>query len=223
MSQSNVNVSLERHLASALEPLLPLISDEELSSQLAQHLQRKDFIPYSLLHSISRWSRSPAGSNALKSSSPPLDPNTYSIIALLAGTTSSPERNFGPYSPPEEPEKIALQKKQERKAITAIINGLLSVIGAGAAAWLGSDKTNWRQEWRVLFALSVAVIVAFSEIVLYIIWQSRSSSSSGTRKVRRKYLRAKKEDGENPSAGSADDEMPEGLRLRVNANSKNST
>lgn len=39
------------------------------------------------------------------------------------------------------------QKKMERKAITTIINGVLSVIGSGAAAWLGSEKTFWKQEW----------------------------------------------------------------------------
>ncbi|KAE9399869.1 hypothetical protein BT96DRAFT_1100608 [Gymnopus androsaceus JB14] len=216
MSESNVNVSLEPHLISALEPLLQ-ICDPPLSNQLAQHLTQP-IIPYSVLQSVSRWSRSPAGSSALRACSPPLDPNSYSMIALLAGTTTSPERKFGSYVPPQEPDQIMNQQKRERKAITTIINGVLSVIGSGAAAWLGSERTSWKQEWRVLFAFFVAVIVAVSETVLYIIWQSRSSSSS-SQPVRRKYIRAKKQDGDphSISATAKEEDYPDGLRLRIQA------
>ncbi|KAJ3893331.1 hypothetical protein GG344DRAFT_15405, partial [Lentinula edodes] len=192
----SVNVSLETHLVSALEPLL-FITDASLSTRLAQHLSDPmGIIPYDILLSVSRWSRSATGSSALRACSPPLDPNSYTMIALLAGTTTSPERKFGPYQPPQEPERLVAQEKRERKAITTIINGVLSIIGSGAAAWIGSERTNWRQEWRVLFALFVAVIVAISETALYIIWQSRSSSHPTTAKTR-KYIRAKKEDKEN--------------------------
>ncbi|KAF5352889.1 hypothetical protein D9757_012092 [Collybiopsis confluens] len=220
MSQSNVNVSLERHLRHSLEPVIALIDDRALSSQVAQHLQTES-IPYSVLHAVSRWSRSPAGSSALGSCSPPLDPNAYSIIALLAGTTSSPEGKFGQYIPPDEPEKIALAKKNERKAITAIVNGVLSVFGSGAAAWIGSERTNWKQEWRVLFALSVGTVVAFSEVVLYILWQSRSSTQPRAR--RPKYIRVTKDDSdEQPRQLDSNDEAPaSGLRLRIQANSNN--
>jgi len=140
------------------------------------------------------------------------------MIALLAGTTTSPERKFGSYVPPQEPDQIMNQQKRERKAITTIINGVLSVIGSGAAAWLGSERTSWKQEWRVLFAFFVAVIVAVSETVLYIIWQSRSSSSS-SQPVRRKYIRAKKQDGDphSTSATAKEEDYPDGLRLRIQA------
>ncbi|KAF5337509.1 hypothetical protein D9757_014715 [Collybiopsis confluens] len=202
MSQSNVNVSLERHLRHSLEPVIALIDDRALSSQVAQHLQTES-IPYSVLHAVSRWSRSPAGST------------------LLAGTTSSPEGKFGQYIPPDEPEKIALAKKNERKAITAIVNGVLSVFGSGAAAWIGSERTNWKQEWRVLFALSVGTVVAFSEVVLYILWQSRSSTQPRAR--RPKYIRVTKDDSdEQPRQLDSNDEAPaSGLRLRIQANSNN--
>ncbi|KAJ3732030.1 hypothetical protein DFJ43DRAFT_328202 [Lentinula guzmanii] len=212
----NVNVSLENHLISLLEPLIP-ITDSALSTQLAQYLSEpKDIIPYDILLSVSRWSRSPAGSNVLRACSPPIDAHSYSMIALLAGTTTSPERKFGPYQPPQEPEQLGAQKKRERKAITTMINGVLSVIGSGAAAWIGSERTNWRQEWRVLFALFVAFVVAISETVLYILWQSRSSSSNKVRK----YISVKKEDSETPSLPNSDTTEVEkthhdGLRLRI--------
>ncbi|KAJ4498922.1 hypothetical protein C8R41DRAFT_755987 [Lentinula lateritia] len=216
-SEHSVNVSLETHLVSALEPLL-FITDASLSIRLAQHLSDpRGIIPYDILLSVSRWSRSATGSSALRACSPPLDPNSYTMIALLAGTTTSPERKFGPYQPPQEPERLVAQEKRERKAITTIINGVLSIIGSGAAAWIGSERTNWRQEWRVLFALFVAVVVAISETALYIIWQSRSSSHLTTAKTR-KHIRAKKEDNENPSLPNhspTNEDDRGGLRLRI--------
>lgn len=71
---------------------------------------------------------------------------------------------------------------------------------------------------RVLFAFFVAVIVAVSETALYIIWQSRSSSSS-SQPVRRKYIRAKKQDGDphSTSATAKEEDYPDGLRLRIQA------
>ncbi|KAJ3720948.1 hypothetical protein C8R42DRAFT_581609 [Lentinula raphanica] len=220
---SNVNISLETHLISALKPLLPIL-DPALSTQLSQYLSKPtDIIPYDLLLSVSRWSRSPEGSRVLRASS--LDPKTYSMIALLAGTTTSPERKFGPYQPPQEPEQAAAQKNRERKAITTIINGVLSVIGSGAAAWIGSERTSWRQEWRVLFAFFVAAIVAISETVLYILWQSRSYSSPSEANKIRRYIRAKKVDNEadspTPRAETTDnrDVQQDGLRLRLQTRS----
>ncbi|KAJ4473681.1 hypothetical protein J3R30DRAFT_3338336 [Lentinula aciculospora] len=216
----NVNVSLETHLILALEPLLP-ITDTALSTQLAQYLSGPEgIIPYNILLSVSRWSRSPAGSSALRACSLPLDPNSYLMISLLAGTTTSPDRKFGLYEP-QEPEQLAAQTKRERKAITTIINGVFSVIGSGAAAWIGSERTNWRQEWRILFALFVAVVVAISETVLYIIWQSRSSSAKTTKM--RRLIRAKKEDKENSdhlNTNTTNEEAHHnGLRLRVQTKS----
>ncbi|KAF9074917.1 hypothetical protein BDP27DRAFT_1415831 [Rhodocollybia butyracea] len=212
---SNVNISLEDHLVSALEPLVPII-DVNISKTLVQSLSEQ-IIPYTLLQSVSRWSRSPEGSSALRSHS--LDPNAYSMISLLAGTTTSPERKFGPYVAPLEPEQLVAEGKRERKAITTIINGVLSVIGSGAAAWIMSEQTHWKREWRMLFALFVAVIVAVAETVLYIIWQSRSSSSSlapRPPKSRRKRIQVKKEDVEELITSSADGKtLPEGLRLRT--------
>ena len=74
-------------------------------------------------------------------------PHDYSMVSLLAGTTSSPEGKFGTYIPPKEPEQIEAERANERKSITALLNALLSIGGVGFAAWWAADKTGWRNEW----------------------------------------------------------------------------
>ncbi|KAJ8469817.1 hypothetical protein ONZ45_g16762 [Pleurotus djamor] len=98
------------------------------------------------------------------------------MISLLAGTTTSPDKKFPAYTPPEDPLLGALRQKRERKAITTVINGVVSVLGTGIGVWWISDKTGFKDEWRVLLAFSAAIIVALSEVILFIIWQSKSSA-----------------------------------------------
>ena len=76
-----------------------------------------------------------------------MKPHDYSMISLLAGTTSSPEGKFGTYVPPKEPEQIAAERVYERKSITALINALLSIGSVAFAAWWAADKAGWRNEW----------------------------------------------------------------------------
>lgn len=151
-----LNVSLEPHLIQALIPLLPLLPSS-LATELSPYLSTETLnkksspttstIPYNLLHSISHWSRTSPGISTLHSASPPLEVHDYSMIALLAGTTTSPERKFASYVPPKEPEDVEKERARERKAITTLVNGLLSVGGSGAAAWWASASTGWRDEW----------------------------------------------------------------------------
>ncbi|KAF5355328.1 hypothetical protein D9758_006038 [Tetrapyrgos nigripes] len=143
----SLNVSLESHLRDALKPVLPIL-DAQLQRRLAQFVDHSSSrtIPYSLLFDISKWTRSDQGLTALRASS--LNPNDYTMVVLLAGTTTSPERKFGNYVPPKDEDVLAQERKRERKAITTIINGVFSVGGSGAAAWIGSASTGWKYEWK---------------------------------------------------------------------------
>lgn len=200
---SDLNISVEQHLVDLLVPLLACLPPET-ARQLDACL-KSSTIPYSLLQSVSQWTRSDAGIDTLKSRS--LSPADYSMIPLLAGATTSPERTFPAYVPPKDPEQIAAESARERKSITAIVNGLLSIIGSGAAAWWASGSAGWRDEWasalfypnsshllhqRTLFALFVALLVTVSETVLYLLWQSASSSTKATKRGSAKH---KKPDG----------------------------
>ncbi|KAJ7050513.1 hypothetical protein C8F01DRAFT_1178618 [Mycena amicta] len=178
-----LNVSLDTHQIVTLAELYPLLAPE-LAVELAPYIQHPPppTIPYSLLLSISQWSRSPGGVSSLRAAC--LDPQSYTMIPLLAGTTTSPERKFPPYIPPNTPEDLAATQKAERKAITSLVNALLSIFGSGFAAWWAADKTGWKYEWRVLFALGVAAVVAISEAVLYLIWESRRTEKPTARKLK---------------------------------------
>ncbi|KAH9830642.1 uncharacterized protein C8Q71DRAFT_361893 [Rhodofomes roseus] len=129
---------------------------------------------YSLLSSISAWARSPDGAKSLASYNPPLRPADYSMIALLAGTRTSPERKFPAYATRKEG---ADERKtySDRRAVTNVFNALLSIGGAGAATWWAAGRLDWKDEWKALLSLAVALIVAASEVVLYLIWDSRRS------------------------------------------------
>jgi len=222
MSAPELNISLEPHLIDVLAPLPPLLP-AELAMKLTPFLKdpTPPTIPYKILQIVSQWSRSAAGSAALRSHSLHLDQNAYSMVALLAGTTTSPERKFPQHTPPKDPAELEKQKKDEKKAITTLLNALLSIGGCGFAAWWAAEKTGWKIEWRVLFALFVAIVVAISEGVLYIIWQSRRSGAKALR-TRRKLVRAnhKKDDGDadldacEPDVGNVK-VQPDGLRQRT--------
>ena len=145
-----LNISLEPHLQETLSHIAVLLP-KPLSDQLEPYLnhvqipsQTTPTIPYSLLQSISQWSRTLPGLATLKSHEPPLSPHDYSMIALLAGTITSPERKFPAYIPPDS---HADQKREykDRKTVAAILNALLSIIGSGAATWWAA--AGWRPEW----------------------------------------------------------------------------
>ena len=147
-----LNISLGPHLQETLGHVSILLP-EPLSDQLQPYLNVqnslqtvKPTIPYSLLQSISRWSRTAPGLATLKSCEPALSPHDYTMIALLAGSTTSPERKFPAYIPPD-PHAERKREHKDRKAITAVLNALLSVIGSGAATWWAADRTGWRPEW----------------------------------------------------------------------------
>jgi TMEM199 family protein len=146
-TMDSVNVSLEPHLLQQLAAVRPILPTE-LGTELSAYIDSqppKLIIPYGLLQRLSQWSRSKEGGETLKSKS--IEPGTFSMISLLAGTTSSPEKSFGVYVPPKEPEEVAHDQARERKSITALVNAVFSVVGAGFAAWWGADKTGWRDEY----------------------------------------------------------------------------
>ena len=150
---SEIKVSLETHLLHGLNRISPILP-HHLANDLAQYLVDPPplAIPYKTLFAISQWTRTDDGQKALQAHS--IRPHDYSMISLLAGTTSSPEGRFGTYIPPKEPEQIEAERAKERKSITALINALLSIGGVGFAAWWAADKTGWRNEWVRITATS---------------------------------------------------------------------
>lgn len=220
---NGLNISLEPHLAESLTPIASLIPDVQIDIHAAT-------IPYSTLRTVSKWSRTQDGSAALKARS--LDPAAYSEVSLLAGATTSPESNLGQYTPPPDPADVEADKARERKAITSLVNAVLSVVGSGVAAFWASDKAGWRHETvrtsfctyeykayhvqRVLFALLVAVVVAVAEGALFLIWQSGSIQASPKRK-RLRVARHKKDDDEADAAEpeTVTEQHRPGLRHRV--------
>lgn len=145
-AMSVLNISLKPHLIEILTPL-PTLLPPELASQLIPYLSEPvpPTVPYPLLQSISQWTRTPEGLVALQSVS--LEPQSYSMIALLAGSVTSPERKFPAYTPDKSPEEAEALKKAERQAITSLLNALLSIIGSGFAAWWAAGMTGWKNEW----------------------------------------------------------------------------
>ncbi|KAF8159621.1 hypothetical protein B0H34DRAFT_411350 [Crassisporium funariophilum] len=173
-----INISLEPHLADTLTPLLPVLP-QELADQLAAYVTepRPALIPYSTLFAVSQWARTSGGEKALDACS--LKIHDYTMISLLAGTTTSPERKFGAYLPPKEPEEIEALR-----------------ISVAFAAWWAADKTGWNNEWRVLFALFAAILVAIAEAGLYLIYQSRKSKSKSSRMKKRSARHKKVDSGD---------------------------
>ena len=231
-----LNISLEPHLIDTLRLVLPVVSTD-LAPILTPYLSSDppSTIPYAVLRRLSQWARS-TGCDTLREQSPPLDPQAYTMVALLAGTTTSPERKFGDFTPARDPADVQAERNKERKTITAILNAILSVLGSGFAAWWAADKTGWKNEWvgklvfsydlrlvrflqRVLFGLSVAILVAVAEAALYLIWQEwRSDPASKRARLRRRspLARDKKDDGPDVPATDTPnvEETSEGLRRR---------
>lgn len=173
-SASDFNVSLEQHLIQALEPLVPLLPDT-LSTELSAVLlctatnaslptsssnaaaspptsspgtaYTDPLIRYSLLSKISAWTRSAEGRKALTAHDPPLEPNAYSMVALLAGTRTSPEKKFPAASAFPADGETTQKELNDRRAVTAVLNALLSIIGSGVATWWAADRLRWKDEW----------------------------------------------------------------------------
>jgi hypothetical protein len=103
MVESQLTVSLEPHLVDRLQALHPALPSN-LGERLAEYVSSSadssapastpvtDSIPHTLLHDLSRWTRTPEGTEALEKRG--LDASDYSMIALLAGTKTSPEKHF---------------------------------------------------------------------------------------------------------------------------------
>ncbi|KAH0836600.1 hypothetical protein J3R83DRAFT_8300 [Lanmaoa asiatica] len=83
-----LNVSLEPHLRDALAALLQILP-EETSQQLTPRLSSETnatvvpVIPYELILNISRWCQTTDGKATLQACSPPLDPQSYTMVSLL--------------------------------------------------------------------------------------------------------------------------------------------
>ncbi|KAG5635087.1 hypothetical protein H0H81_012486 [Sphagnurus paluster] len=220
----DLNISLEAHLIDALRPL-EAITPAELSKTLSSYTCTPPpaTIPYSVLQTVFKWARMTP--HVLRAHSPPLDPNAYLMVSLLAGTTTSPERKLGTYVPPTDPQELEAARAAERKSITALLNALLSILGAGVAVYWAAERLRWKNEWRVLLALFAAIVVAVAEAGLYLIWQSRRAARSTSHRhtkpaSRRRIVQDKKDDGPDTVeklaivSTSVEDVAYEGLRRR---------
>ena len=154
-----LNVSLEPHLAEALTEALRILPDTIASDvkaaldsprtpvkDVADGAYTGGLISYDLLHRVAQWAHSSDGEARLKEQK--LQPSAYSMVALLAGTRTSPERRF---PAPDSP--ILSQELNDRRAITALLNALLSILGSGVAVWWAADRLRWAEEWVSLLAV----------------------------------------------------------------------
>lgn len=155
---ADLAVSLEPQLLDVLRLLHPRLPNE-LASTLQPYISppssstsnaNTPTIPYAHLLSLSKWTRTPPGLRALNTP-PALDPSSYTMLALLAGTRTSPDRRFPAPSPSHashnDPAREAKKEMGDKRAIVAVVNGMLSVLGAGAAAFVAAQRTGWRDEW----------------------------------------------------------------------------
>ena len=136
-----------------IAPALERVSDG--IEQPEEHTQPRT-IPYALLTAIAKWARSPAAHDAFARHEPPLRAQDYTMLALLAGTRTSPERVFPrpdpSHSSPDDPQAASRRERSDRRAVTALLNALLSIGGAGVATWWAAERLHWRNEWvRAVF------------------------------------------------------------------------
>lgn len=217
----DANISLTRDLADRLEPLKPILpthfaalitslppspSPSPAVAPANSATTSTPIVPYSLLYSISKWTRTEEGAAALSANS--LNPRSYEMVSLLAGTITSPDRKFPPHKPEtNDPLTDARREIGDRKAVVTLVNALLSVVGSGAATWYAAGVAGWGNEWvriyspaivplqlnpllnpqRTLFSLLFALLVAVAEGALFALWNSRRSEPKGVRgRLRRK-------------------------------------
>jgi hypothetical protein len=157
-------VSLPDHLRATLLALLevppPPVLTDELAAQLRPYVTppradpaapgpaktTKSTIPYSLLSQISKHVRSARCRPALEQHA--LDPREYEMIALLAGVQTVTSATADPPRTTDSARKnAAKQWAEDRRALSAVINGLFSVGGVGFAAWYAAGSAGWREEW----------------------------------------------------------------------------
>ncbi|KIL00752.1 hypothetical protein PAXRUDRAFT_821334 [Paxillus rubicundulus Ve08.2h10] len=222
-SCDKLNVSLEPHLLETLLPLqgvLPTELSDELTSYLSsgQNARTIPIIPYECIQRVSRWCRTSDGRKALQNCSPSLDPQSYTMVSLLAGVRTSPEKHFPPYMA-EDPEEERRRISNDRKAISTLVNSVLSIAGTGVATWWASGHTGLKVEWRTMSAMCAALVVAFAEVVLYMIWDSRRSSQPLQPSRQRRVLVTRKKgvaekDGEVDIPPQASSTGFEGATLR---------
>ena len=165
---SDLNVYFDAHLVEALQPLVPILP-QELSEQLSSALDSVvpiapldpphtsaaspsidaarpvPLIQYSLLSAISAWARSIDGRRVLIQCH--LEPNAYMMVSLLAGTKVSPEKQFPATPRHTGGVEEAQREMNDRRAVTAVLNALLSVLGSGVATWWAADRLRWKNEW----------------------------------------------------------------------------
>ncbi|KIJ55409.1 hypothetical protein M422DRAFT_57860 [Sphaerobolus stellatus SS14] len=199
---SQTTVSLPPHLRANLSSLTKLLSDDLKSRLLSTFDKNASEISHKTLLDISRWARTELAQSQLKAAS--LDPNDYTMIAMLAGTITSPSSKFPPYVPPPDSASQAKKAVEDRRAIVALLNALLSIGCVGYSAWWASKRTGWQDEWRVLFALFAAFVVAIAEAGLYIVWQAKKDEALRRRWARRMgIVEKKKEEREEPKETEA--------------------
>lgn len=170
---------LPTHLA-VLIPSLPSSQSHPPEATPADSaLASPQIVPYSLLYSISKWTRTEEGTAALSANS--LNPRSYEMVSLLAGTITSPDRKFPAHKPEADPLMDARRETNDRKAVVALVNALLSIGGSGVATWYAAGVAGWRNEWRALFSFFFALLVAVAEGVLFVLWNSRRPKPKGAR------------------------------------------
>ncbi|KZT53420.1 hypothetical protein CALCODRAFT_501164 [Calocera cornea HHB12733] len=184
-------VSLPEHLRETLLALLelppPPVLTDDLAAQLRPYVTPpgadpappslpapvKPTIPYNLLSQISKHVRSPCCRQALEAHA--LDPREYEMIALLAGVKTITTATADPPRDTDTARKhAARQWAEDRRALSAVVNGLFSIGGVGFAAWYAAGSAGYRDEWRALIALFAGLVVAASEGILFVIWQDRA-------------------------------------------------
>ncbi|KAG8946079.1 hypothetical protein FRC04_012057 [Tulasnella sp. 424] len=227
MDTSATTVSVPPHLHATLSELndIPELPDEiagQLKIAIKPELDDSAAeLRYDLLRRVSQWAQSSEGGDALKKKG--LSPSDYSMIALLAGTVTSPSAKLPPYKPPLTPEEEAILKSKERKAISALVNGFLSVVGVGVAAWWAGGSIGMRPDHKALLSVFGALAVAITEATLYWIWQwryDRALQTTNKRVAKRKKVEisseadSKTEDTSATSAATGVEQPDDSLRRR---------
>jgi len=168
-------VSLPEHLHATLllllkpSPLPPSEIASGISSHVKQTIEESSTeIPCDVLRDVSNWAQTEDAAVLLRERG--LNPSEYLMISLLAGTIFAPSSRPPPIVSIPDPDE---QQRRDRKAISALINAMFSIIGVGVAAWYAAGASGWRDEWKVLFSIFASIVVALAEGGLYLIWTGR--------------------------------------------------
>lgn len=121
--------------------------DTNTNTEPDSHSHSRNTIPHSLLHSLSVWARSSEGSTALTRAG--LSPSSYGIVSLLAGTQTQTRGPALPLRPAlvDSSSSAGGLGREDRRAIVALVNALVSIAGSGAAGWWAAGGLGWRDEW----------------------------------------------------------------------------